>query len=134
MSGTQVLLGKDKLVTKFGVNPDKTCCALDDKASKSNVMVQKSPCITASRGAAGGHWLTNRGRSMKLTEVIRLQGMSPLKFKGGPKMTDFQVGKAVGNAMTQTVLADIFKNLLPLIGFRTTMKANAHDSYSKLEG
>ncbi len=42
--------------------------------------------------------------------------MSPKVVKAGD-LSCSQLGKAIGNAMTQSVLEDVFKSLLPMIGF-----------------
>ena len=53
----------------------KTCC-IDVSAGKSrhHVTVGYSPCITKSRGATGGYYLTTKLRMMDLKEICALQG------------------------------------------------------------
>jgi len=67
------------------------------------------PCITVSRG--GGHWVTSRGRHTTKTEMMRLQGMDPTKFKVA--VTETQLGKQHGNTMSVNVLERLFVRLLP---------------------
>jgi len=67
------------------------------------------PCITVSRG--GGHWVTSRGRRTMKTEMMRLQGMDPTKFKVA--VTETQLGKQLGNTMSVNVLERLFVRLLP---------------------
>jgi len=67
------------------------------------------PCITVSRGA--GHWVTSRGRRTTKTEMMRLQGMDPTKFKVA--VTETQLGKQLGNTMSLNVLERLFVRLLP---------------------
>jgi len=67
------------------------------------------PCITVSRG--GGHWVTSRGRRTTKTEMMRLQGMDPTKFKVA--VTETQLGKQLGNTMSVNVLERLFVRLLP---------------------
>jgi len=66
-------------------------------------------CLTCSR--AGGHWLTNRGRRMTKAEMMRLQGMRPATFKLA--VSERQLGKQIGNAMSVNVLERIFARALP---------------------
>merc|ERR1712194_464674 len=62
-----------------------------------------------SRGA--GHWVTNRGRRLQKTEMMRLQGMNPTKFHVA--VSDTQLGKQLGNTMSVNVLERLFVRLLP---------------------
>jgi len=70
------------------------------------------PCITVSRAA--GHWVTNRGRRLLKTEMMRLQGMDPTKFKVA--ISENSLGKQLGNTMSVNVLERLFVRLLPAAG------------------
>ena len=70
------------------------------------------PCITCSRG--DGHWVTNRGRRLTKAEMLRLQGMDPSKFI--VSVSEFQLGKQLGNTMSVNVLERIMTRLLPAAG------------------
>jgi len=74
-------------------------------------MENKVMCMTKSR--AGGHWLTNRGRTMNLREMLRCQGMEKC-FK--QVVTDRQLGAQIGNAMSQNVLERLMIQVLPAAG------------------
>ena len=110
-----VLEARAKL-TSMGKNPDRVYAAVDIASSRAHVMLNMSPCLTASRGAEGGHWLMSHRRQMKVKEMLRLQGMNPQVVKQG-NLSDAQMGRAIGNAMTQSVLEDMFAQILPKIGF-----------------
>jgi len=81
----------------------------DSSAERSKAMDGVCPCITTSRGA--GHWVTNRGRRLQKTEMMRLQGMNPTKFHVA--VSDTQLGKQLGNTMSVNVLERLFVKLLP---------------------
>ena len=70
-----------------------------------------SPCLTRSRGQ--GHWITNRGRRMNVSEMLRLQGWRGPFVKVS---SDAQLGQLLGNAMSANVLQRLFCFLLPAIG------------------
>merc|ERR1719336_3661680 len=71
-------------------------------------------CLTARRNA--GHWVTNRGRRMTKSEMMRLQGM-PTPAEGFVvNVSEAQLGKQIGNAMSVNVLERIFCRLLPAAG------------------
>ena len=71
-----------------------------------------SPCITCQWGA--GHCVTNRGRRLLKTEMMRLQGMDPRTFK--VVISDMQLGRQLGNTMSVNVLERLFVKLLPAAG------------------
>jgi len=71
-----------------------------------------SPCITCGRHA--GHWVTSRGRRFLKTEMMRLQGMDPTKFK--VVVSALQLGRQLGNTMSVNVLERLFCRALPAAG------------------
>merc|ERR1712128_147216 len=56
-------------------------------------------------------WLTNRGRRMLKTEMMRLQGMDPTKFTVA--VSENRLGHQLGNTMSVCVLERLFTRLLP---------------------
>ena len=84
----------------------------DSSADRSKASCQISPCLTRSRGQ--GHWVSNRGRRMNVSEILRLQGwMGPFVQVGSP----LQLGRMLGNAMSVNVLQRLYSSLLPAIGW-----------------
>jgi DNA (cytosine-5)-methyltransferase 1 len=71
-----------------------------------------SPCLTTGRRY--GHWITNRGRRMLKSEMLRLQGIDAGNFK--QVVSDSVLGKQIGNAMSVNVVERIFVRLLPAAG------------------
>jgi len=84
----------------------------DSSPYRSKYLKEVSPCLTCSRG--GGHWVTSRMRRMTKPEMMRLQGMNPKAFKVA--VSDTQLGKQIGNAMSVNVLERLFARLLPACG------------------
>jgi DNA (cytosine-5)-methyltransferase 1 len=80
-------------------------------AYRCSVMEDAVMCMTKSR--AGGHWVTSRGRTMNLDEMLRCQGMERC-FK--QVTTDRQLGSMIGNAMSQNVLERLLIKVLPAAG------------------
>ena len=66
-----------------------------------------SPCLTARRAEENGHWISNRARFMSISEMMRLQGMSPerLVIPDGVGKREFK--KMIGNSMSVNVLEAI---------------------------
>jgi len=115
-----------KRLESKGVLPEKCIPILDVSASESwsSVMVDCSPCLTASRCMrGGGHYIMNFNRTMTEKEMCRLQGIPDGRF-------DHQEAKvprpaflhAVGNAMSSCVLARILANALPAAGLIDKVK------------
>merc|ERR1711935_1037171 len=98
-------------VKREGSDPTKEAFIVDcDSSPRRSVITNGySPCITCSRGA--GHWLTNRGRRMLKTEMMRLQGMDPTKFTVA--VSENRLGHQLGNTMSVCVLERLFTRLLP---------------------
>merc|ERR1711972_712044 len=69
-------------------------------------------CMTCGR--KDGHWITNRGRRVLKTEMMRLQGMDPKAFK--VVVSETQLGKQLGNTMSVNVLERLLVRLLPAAG------------------
>jgi DNA (cytosine-5)-methyltransferase 1 len=76
-----------------------------------------SPCFTCSRGS--GHWITNRGRRMTKTEMLRLQGMNTEAEGFKVVVPPTHLGRQLGNAMSCNVLERLFVRLLPAAGLVT---------------
>jgi len=97
----------------------------DSSAGRSKWFKGVTPCMTCSRGA--GHWITSRGRRMNKTEMLRLQGMITPKEGFQVVVSDAQLGKQIGNAMSCNVLERLFVRLLPAAGLAAP--GNLHDRW-----
>jgi len=106
-----------RTLTREGSNPLKEPYTIDCDSSdyRAKWMHDVSPCITCSRRQ--GHWVTSRGRRQLLTEMMRLQGMNPCKFR--QVVSDRQLGKQLGNTMSVNVLERLLVRLLPAAGLAT---------------
>lgn len=83
----------------------------DSSEERSRAFLGVSPCLTRSRGA--GHWLTDRGRRMTVSEMLRLQGW----FGSFNVVTsDRHFASLLGNAMSVNVLERLLVKLLPAAG------------------
>ena len=80
----------------------------DASKQRSSFMKGISPCITRSRG--NGHWISSRGRRLNPKEMMRLQGIDPNTFK--VPVSDSEVGKQLGNAMSVNVVERLLQQLL----------------------
>ena len=84
----------------------------DSSTSRAKGLYNMSPCLTRSR--AKGHWISSRGRRMRVSEMLRLQGW----FGSFTVVsTDLQLGQLLGNAMSINVLQRLYCSLLPAIGW-----------------
>merc|ERR1712060_567403 len=99
---------------KQGVDPLREAWLVDCDSTRARCKWQKdrTPCITCGR--AKGHWITNRGRRLSKAEMMRLQGMTPEGFK--VVVSQCQLGKQIGNAMSCNILERILVRLLPAAG------------------
>ena len=99
-----------------GSNPTEetyfvTC---DSSRGRSRFRRGVLPCLTCR---AEGPWVTNRGRRLKLEEMMRLQGMDPSEFTVA--VTNAKLGAQLGNAMSVNVVERILVRALPAAGLVT---------------
>jgi DNA (cytosine-5)-methyltransferase 1 len=83
----------------------------DSSPDRSRGIYAISPCLTRARGR--GHWITNRGRRLNISEMLRLQGWN------GPfnqVVTDSQMGELLGNAISVNVMQRLLCKVLPATG------------------
>jgi len=115
-----------KALVKAGADPLNQPWVLDcdGSAGWGAHFKGRTPCMTCSR--ASGHWITNRGRRMRTDEMMRLQGMDEKGFV--QVVSDRQLGKQVGNAMSQNILERIMVRLLPAAGLVPRSRA-LHDRW-----
>ena len=71
------------------------------------------PCITRSRAAQGGFYITSRKRRLSTAEMLKLQGIRPENMRKYRGMSPGVLNAAVGNAMSACVL----ERLLPRIAY-----------------
>ena len=106
---------------EYGINIKKVPIVTDVDASQkfASWTAGYLPCITATRCKSGGFHVSSCGRKTALTELMRCQGMNPAgQLKDWSRyMTAAQLGHAVGNAMSVTVLERIFQRALFSAGF-----------------
>jgi len=84
----------------------------DSSPNRSSCQEECAPCLTCSR--RDGHWVTSRGRRLRKTEMMRLQGMDPTIFKVA--VSERELGKQLGNTMSVNVLERLLARLLPAVG------------------
>ncbi len=101
------------------LNPYKAPAVIDCDSSKGGYNVGYSPCITASRGAAGGHWISSRGRRFTVNEMVKLMGVDPARVHDATENESARVmGQILGNAVPATLIRKVYEKLLPAIGIR----------------
>ena len=97
-----------------GHNPDKEPWIVHIFGAQTRGMLGISPCLTMTRAAAGGHWITTRPRSTSIPEMLRLQGISPDLNCAG--ITAGQTGCVISNAMPVNVSERLLVRLWPTTG------------------
>ena len=132
---SQLNIGLGSL-TPFGMNAahsGRTCCAIlgpnPEVTNSDNAIVgigntsmtfmrDMSPCLTANHAADRAYWSLSRRRRLTITEIMRLQGVSASRFDGWENViSERQMGKLAGNAMTVTILARIAARMFCSMGY-----------------
>ncbi len=89
-------------------DPEHDAWIVDCDSTNPCYMKDVSLCLTASRAA--GHWITNRGRRMQSSEMLKLQGVCPADFKH--VTTDRELRVMLGNTMSVNVVERILVRVL----------------------
>ena len=85
---------------------------IDSSAGWEKALYNASPCLTRSRWQ--GHWLTNRGRRMSTSEMMRLQGFPVTLTQAIP---DKPFRECLGNSMSLNILKPIISSALGAIAW-----------------
>ena len=99
------------VIKAAGLDPAKDEHIADVDSTNVQIRRNACPCLTASRMRCGGHWVVSRGRRLKLSEAMRLQGIKPerIAFKG--VVSRAQIGGMVGNGMSVNVLQAVLARM-----------------------
>ena len=99
------------------IDLQNTALVIDHMSSRATIpRNMMSPCLTASRGASGGHWLLHQGRQMQLHEMALLQGVPLSELEHAiAVMTKAELGRALGNAMSGNVLYRLSVRILAIV-------------------
>ena len=98
-----------------GVDPRKTPVLVDVDCSPTFATfgINVARTLTRSRGAAGGPWVSTRGRRMTVSEMCRLQGFLarevPWEAAG---VTERQIGAMLGNSVAVPVIGAVVAEAL----------------------
>jgi hypothetical protein len=99
-----------KKLMKMNLVPCQTDCILDLGASSrfATFKINMAPTLTASRCASQGYYSTKQMRKLSLSELMRLQGCDPKRFKTSG-LTKTQLGSIIGNAMSVNVMEAVIE-------------------------
>ena len=103
------------MLIKKGHHPLKTDCVINIDGRKPSYMVERVPCLTATRASNGGHWVTSRGRRLTTPEMQAIMGIQPARLHQAGT-SDRRFHRMLGNAIAVNVLERIFVQLLPAMG------------------
>lgn len=103
--------GLRKARVKYGKNPLEHLFVMDLFGSRVNIAIDRCPCITASRAAAGGYWLSSKFRFTNVNELLRLQGVPPDRFQFG-QTSRRQIGHMIGNGVSANVACHIWTEII----------------------
>ena len=109
---------KETLLTlkKVGIRPSKVPIVIDCDANTVRWYVDKTPTLTATRGAGGGFWVTSKMGYFSMRELMALQGINIDTCNVPATLSKRQIGHMFGNAYTLPVLRRIVKMLLKASG------------------
>ena len=93
----------------YGISPVTKNMVVDCDGSKFHMMFNISPCLTRTRAAGGGHWVTSRGRRFTTGEMERVQGISNLTRPESVSLRAWHsmLGNSIPVPLLQRVLAEL---------------------------
>mmetsp|Transcript_79051 Transcript_79051/g.256372 ORF Transcript_79051/g.256372 Transcript_79051/m.256372 type:complete len:399 (+) Transcript_79051:59-1255(+) len=105
-----------KMLLAAGHNPytEPWIVDIDSSEDRMKFMYDVTPCLTCSR--AQGHWVTNRGRRLTKVEQMRLQAIRTPAEGFKVVVSDSQLGRQIGNAMSVNILERLLVRILPAAG------------------
>ena len=110
----------------MGSSPSKKHFIIDVGSGRetSSVMLDCVPCITKNRGGSLDFWDTKLERRLSLSELMRCQGANTNQLNyASDVISQRQMGMIVGNAISITVLAEIFENVFAALGWQSLVGA-----------
>ena len=106
-----------KHVMQQGQDPSTAPVVIDHQGSKPAFSIGYSPCLTANRAAAGGHFLLWKNRTFDMDEMIELMGVSSKRVQWlNAGISKTAMGSIIGNSIPVTLLARILARFLPAAG------------------
>ena len=118
--------GKDRCKAAFqsawntaGIDPRRVPMCVDIDCSKKfqSYGVNMAKTLTKTRGAAGGPWVSTRGRRVTTTELMKLQGLCPqdIPYKE-LGLAVSKVGQMIGNAVAVHVMGRVLSEAMSAAG------------------
>ncbi len=132
---TTTLLTAMERLRQANVDPHTTSCFIDVMASAgwTSTMQDICPCLTATRSATGGHYITKCQRLLTVAEICRLQCLPPDRHDWvAAKVSQREFLRAVGNAMSANVLARILSHTLYAAGLTESSEAPGVDRFDEV--
>jgi site-specific DNA-cytosine methylase len=112
------LLQSMEELERRGMDPTNNTFFIDIDASASfrTNMYQMCPCITKTRAATGGFWVSTLRRRMGTRSLAKFQGI-PLEDLNTECITERQLRCMIGNAWSVNVATRVMYNLVRCLGF-----------------
>ena len=83
-------------------------------------MLGRLPCLTRTRAACGGHWVTGMGRFLTVEEMLNLMGL-PVSFREKGRqagLSDVQIAQMAGDAIPTNMLMILLARILTKLGLQ----------------
>ena len=121
------LVKANKIIADREGNPSTEPWAVDLSGGRSDptCMLGHVPCLTRTRAAGGGHWITELGRFLTVEEILNLMGLpvSVARMARLAGLTDVQIAQMAGNAIPTNILMILLARLLTIMGLQGSGRA-----------
>ena len=98
------------LAAARGTRAEMYPVVVDVGSSNLNFGLDVCPTLTRSRTASRGFWWMQHGRPLRLTEMLRAQGLDPQSLK--INISEFQMGTMIGNSFSVPVWKGVYEAAL----------------------
>ena len=116
-----------KIIADRKGNPSAEPWAVDLGSGRGDptCMLGHVPCLTRTRAASGGHWITELGRFLAVEEILNLMGLpvSVATTARAAGLTDVQIAQMAGNAIPTNVLMTLLARILTMLGLQGSRRA-----------
>ena len=116
-----------KIIADREGNPSTEPWVVEISSGRSDptVMLGHVPCLTRTRAAGGGHWITELGRFLTVEEILNLMGLpvSVARTARLAGLTDVQIAQMAGNAIPTNILMILLARILTMMGLQGSGQA-----------
>ena len=118
----------------MGINPFMQHCVIDTGAGENyrHFTVGHAPTLTKTRAGNFGYWDSMKGGPLDAYDMCKLMGFSGRHLRWQSSMTPGQLGAALDNGCSVTMMNKIIPNIFYAAGYITSPQLNLLMQHSEM--